>query len=99
MKKFSRRDVVKSAAGVAAGVSLAGPALLRSARAWAQDMMWTPEDGAELRLLRWKRFVQSEGEAFNAMIEAFTQATGVPVRVDSEGFEDLRHGIFRANGT
>ena len=53
-------------------------------------MMWKPESGAELRLLRWKRFVQSEEEAFLAAVDAFTKATGVSVRIDSEGFEDLR---------
>ncbi|MFQ5773955.1 MAG: extracellular solute-binding protein [Kiloniellaceae bacterium] len=90
MRKFTRRDVLKTSAGVAVGATVASPALLSAARAWAQDMRWTPESGAKLRLLRWKRFVQSEEEAFNAMVDAFTKATGVPVRVDSEGFEDLR---------
>jgi multiple sugar transport system substrate-binding protein len=90
MSKFTRRDVLKSSARLALGAAVATPAMIAAARAWAQDMKWAPESGAELRLLRWKRFVQSEGEAFAAAVDAFSKATGVPVRIDSEGFEDLR---------
>ncbi len=90
MSKFTRRDVLKSSAGLALGAAVATPAMIAAARAWAQDMKWAPESGAKLRLLRWKRFVQSEGEAFAAAVDAFSKATGVPVRIDSEGFEDLR---------
>jgi multiple sugar transport system substrate-binding protein len=90
MKYISRRDVLKGTAGLAVGAAVASPALVDAARAWAADMMWKPEAGAELRLLRWKRFVQSEEEAFQAAVDAFTKATGVAVRIDSEGFEDLR---------
>jgi multiple sugar transport system substrate-binding protein len=87
---FSRRDVLKASAGAALGAVVASPAMLRAARAWAADNKWEPEKGASLRMLRWKRFVQSEEEAFLAALDAFTKATGVAVRVDSEGFEDLR---------
>ncbi len=90
MRDFTRRDVLKSGAAVALGAVVASPALLEAAQAWAAANPWKPEKGAELRVLRWKRFVQSEGEAFQAAMDAFTKATGVPVRVDSEGFEDLR---------
>jgi multiple sugar transport system substrate-binding protein len=90
MSKFTRREVLKSSAGVALGAAVATPAMIYAARAWAEEAPWKPENGAELRLLRWKRFVQSEGEAFAAAVDAFSKATGVKVRVDSEGFEDLR---------
>jgi multiple sugar transport system substrate-binding protein len=90
MIQFTRRRVLKAGSALAAA-GLAGPALLEAARAWAaEDMLFQPEDGAELRILRWNRFVQSEEEAFMALLDAYTQATGVPIRVDSEGFEDLR---------
>jgi multiple sugar transport system substrate-binding protein len=88
MFKMSRRNLLK--VGAASVGALASSSLLDFAHAWAQDNQWTPEDGAELRLLRWKRFVQSEEEAFLASLDAFTQATGVAIQVDSEGFEDLR---------
>ena len=87
MTMLTRRDFLK--AGAAAVV--AGPALVAAAKSWAASAMkWEPEQGAELRVLRWKRFVQSEGEGFLAAMDAFTKATGVKIRVDSEGFEDLR---------
>jgi len=89
MSNFTRRDLLKTTAGLAIG-AVAGPALIQSARVWAAENPWTPEDGAAIRLLRWKHFVKSEDEAFMALIDAFTQATGVAVRVDNEGFEDLR---------
>ncbi len=90
MQKFSRRDILKGSAGLAIGAAVASPALIESARAWAAESQWKPESGAKLRLLRWKRFVKSEGAAFQASVDAFTKATGVAVRIDSEGFEDLR---------
>jgi multiple sugar transport system substrate-binding protein len=90
MLTFTRRDILKGGAVLAAGGALAGPQLLAAARAWAAEQQWKPEDGAALRILRWKRFVQSEEEAFLAALDAFTQATGVAIRVDSEGFEDIR---------
>ena len=89
MKIFTRRDILKSSAGAAAGV-VAGPALLQAAQAWAADSPFTPEKDASIRLLRWKHFVKSEDEAFMALVDAFSKATGVAVRIDNEGFEDLR---------
>ncbi len=90
MQRYTRRDVLKTTAGAALGAAVASPALLRAAKAWAAEAPWKPEDGASIRLLRWKRFVQSEEEAFMALVDAFTKATGTKIRVDSEGFEDLR---------
>jgi len=90
MTGFSRRDILKASAGATLGAVVASPAMLSAARSWAADSKWVPEKGASLRMLRWKRFVQSEEEAFLAAIDAFTKATGVAVRIDSEGFEDLR---------
>ena len=89
MREFTRRDILKTTAlGVAGAV--AGPTLLSAARAWAAENPFTPEDGASIRLLRWKHFVKSEDEAFTALVDAFVKATGVEVRIDNEGFEDLR---------
>jgi len=91
MRQYTRRDVLKTGAGLAVGAAtLSSAQLLSMARAWSQDSPWQPEDGAELRILRWKRFVESEGEAFLKMVNAWGEANGVAVRVDSEGFEDLR---------
>ena len=60
-------------------------------RALAQDIpTYTPEDGASLRMLRWVPFVTGEEEAWNANTAAFTEATGVEVRIDQESWEDVR---------
>jgi len=85
---FSRRNALKAAAALSAAGAFPNCGLI--AKAWAQVSPWKPEAGAKIQLLRWKRFVQSEEEAFQAAVDAFTKATGVAVRIDSEGFEDLR---------
>jgi multiple sugar transport system substrate-binding protein len=50
----------------------------------------TPEKGAKLRVLRWKRFVQGDEDVWAENTKKFTQATGIEVRVDAEGWEDVR---------
>src|SRR4030095_5554135 len=50
----------------------------------------TPEKGAKRRVLRWKRFVQGDEDTWLANTKKFTQVTGIDVRVDSEGWEDVR---------
>ena len=49
-----------------------------------------PEAGAKLTVMRWKRFVPAEDEAFNAMVAAFKTATGTEMNVFSESFEDVQ---------
>src|SRR5690606_17010952 len=58
--------------------------------AFAQGATFTPEDGAELRLLRWVPFVKGEEDAWNANTQSFTDKTGIPVRIDQESWEDVR---------
>jgi len=49
------------------GDRLAGATnLAEFAKAWAQTNQWKPEPGAQLSMLRWKFFVQSEDDAFVA---------------------------------
>ena len=86
--KFTRRDVIRTTAGLAAGV--AGSRLIGSP-AYAQDALtFTPEEGATLRLLRWSPFVQGDEDSWLANTKRFTEATGVEVRVDKESWEDIR---------
>ena len=47
------------------------------------------ESGATLRMLRPVRFVQPDEEVFRANCARFTQQTGVQVRVDFVGWEDI----------
>src|SRR2546425_6571103 len=89
MSKFSRRDFLKTTAGAAAAGTLgAGSAM------WSQDALaqgkWVPEKGAKLRVLRWKRFVQGDEDVWAANTKKFTAMTGIEVRVDAEGWEDVR---------
>ena len=90
MTMFTRRALVTSGTALAAAGALTGPALLDWAKAWAQTAPWKPESGAQLSMLRWKYFVQSEDDAFVALIDAFTKATGVKVNISRESYEDVQ---------
>ncbi len=86
--KFTRRDVIRTGAGAAAG--LIGSQFL-GRPAFAQDTpKYTPEQGATLRLLRWSPFVQGDEDQWIANTKRFTEATGVQVRIDKESWEDIR---------
>jgi multiple sugar transport system substrate-binding protein len=89
MTMFTRRTLVKGGTALAATGALTGPGLLEWSKAWAQTAPWKPEKGAQLALLRWKYFVQSEEDAFMALLDAFTNATGVKVSVTRESYEDI----------
>src|SRR5215475_12130079 len=90
MTKFTRRLMLKGITAGATAGALTGPALLEWAKAWAQAAPWRPERGAQLSLLRWKYFVQSEDDAFVALVDAFTKATGVKVTIARESYEDVQ---------
>lgn len=85
---FTRRHVLQSGAALAGAGAAGNLALFASA--WAQAAPWKPEQGAALQLLRWKRFVQSEEDGFNALVAAFTKATGVEVKVLNESLDDVQ---------
>ena len=82
-----RRTLIK-ASSAAAVVGAASPFF------WMKDAaaQWnnTVEKGAKLRVLRWKRFVQGDMDAYMNNVQRFTEKTGVEVRVDTEGWEDVR---------
>ena len=86
MSKMNRRDFLKISAGVAAG----GVPLLADAQGSAPATTWKPEKGAKLRVLRWKRFVQGDEDLWMQNTAEFKKRTGVEVRVDNEGWEDVR---------
>jgi multiple sugar transport system substrate-binding protein len=89
MSKFTRRDFLKTTAGAAAAGSLGAGGAMWSQDAFAQGK-WTPEKGAKLRVLRWKRFVAGDEDMWMTNTRKFTAKTGVEVRVDNEGWEDVR---------
>src|SRR5512144_1948923 len=90
MQDFTRRTLLQGGTALAATGALTGPALLDWAKAWAQTAPWKPEPGAALSMLRWKYFVQSEDDAFVALIDAFTKTTGVKVTISRESYEDVQ---------
>jgi len=92
MSEIKRREFLKATAGVAAGAALGSGGLLLPSDVAAQTPAWNlkPEKGAKLRVLRWKRFVQGDEDVWAANTKKFTDLTGIPVRVDAEGWEDVR---------
>jgi multiple sugar transport system substrate-binding protein len=90
MTTLSRRTVLKGTSALAAAGALAGSGFTDWARAWAQAAPWKAEAGAKLNLMRWRRFVQAEDEAFVRMVNAFNAATGAQVSVTNESFEDIQ---------
>jgi multiple sugar transport system substrate-binding protein len=99
MLDFTRRALVKGGTAIATVGALAGPALLEWAKAWAQAAPWKPEKGAQLSLLRWKSFVQAEDDAFVAIMDAFTEASGVKVTVSRESQDDVQPKASVAGNT
>src|ERR1700694_470347 len=90
MSDFKRRDFLKTAAGVAAGTALGTGSIILPGEAAAQTYKAAPEKGAKLRVLRWKRFVQGDEDVWASNTKKFTDKTGVEVRIDAEGWEDVR---------
>ena len=86
MTEFNRRKFLEGSAGVAAAATMSAWAPY----AQAQTMSFKPEAGAKLRVLRWSRFVQGDIDAYMVNVKKFTEKTGVEVRVDNEGWEDVR---------
>ena len=88
MSQFKRRKFLKTSAGLAAGAA-AGP-LIWVKDAHAQQWTSTPEKGAKLRVLRWSRFVQGDIDQYMKNVQAFQDKYKIEVRVDNEGWEDVR---------
>jgi multiple sugar transport system substrate-binding protein len=90
MNDFNRRKFLEGSAGVAAAATFGGGAALLTPLAQAQTLAFKPEKDAKLRVLRWSRFVQGDIDAYMANVKKFTEKTGIEVRVDNEGWEDVR---------
>lgn len=90
MSDFNRRKFLEGSAGVAAAASIGVGTAVFTPLAGAQTLNFKPEKGARLRVLRWSRFVQGDIDAYMANVKKFTEKTGIEVRVDNEGWEDVR---------
>lgn len=91
MSDFNRRKFLETSAGAAAAATTLGVGgSLLALPASAQTIAFKPEKGAKLRVLRWSRFVQGDIDAYMVNVKKFTEKTGIEVRVDNEGWEDVR---------
>jgi multiple sugar transport system substrate-binding protein len=90
MKDFTRRDSLKAGAGLLAGAAVGTSLGLRPAGAQEPTIDLKPEAGATLRVLRPAKFVAGDEKLWLANTEKYTQQTGVQVKVESQGWEDLR---------
>ncbi|OAF18876.1 ABC transporter substrate-binding protein [Bradyrhizobium neotropicale] len=88
---LTRRDALAlglSAAALAAtGAAAQTPSPIKAADVPAPKL--PIEKGASLRMLRPVRFVQPDEDVFRANAKRFTDATGVEVKVDFVGWEDI----------
>ena len=90
MKTIDRRQFLEGSAGVAAATTLGVGAAVFAPAVHAQALAFKPEKDAKLRVLRWSRFVQGDIDQYMLNVKKFTEKTGVEVRVDNEGWEDVR---------
>jgi len=88
MKHFSRREFIGTGAAVASTAAVGAFSPIASAQ--TPTLAYKPEAGAKLRVLRWKRFVQGDEDQFMINIEKFSKTYGIEVKVDNEGWEDIR---------
>lgn len=87
---ITRRTLMQGGSALAAASAITGSGLTEWAQAWAQTAPWKPEKDAQLSILRWKYFVQSEDDAFVALMDSFSRATGVKVTISRESYEDVQ---------
>ena len=90
MTNLNRRALLKGGATAAGAAAFSAVGLDEWARAWAQSAQWKAEPNAALNVLRWKRFVQGEEDAFVKIVAAFEKATGSKITVTNESFEDIQ---------
>ena len=92
MQIITRRTALTIGAGAAAGFALPpwweGRAAVPVADVSPPNL--PAEKGATLRVLRPTKFVDPDETIWRANTEKFVKATGIPVRVDFVGWEDLR---------
>ena len=91
MTEITRRTALAMSAGGLAGAAFgARPAGAAIMAADVPAPRYEIEKGARLRVLRPAKYVDPDEAIFRANSRKFTERTGVPVRVDFVGFEDLR---------
>jgi multiple sugar transport system substrate-binding protein len=90
--EITRRDALALGVSAAALAATGASAQPVASAIKAADVPAPPlpiEKGASLRMLRPVRFVQPDEDVFRANAAKFTEKTGVPVKVDFVGWEDI----------
>src|SRR4051812_39872026 len=91
MKDITRRDAlglgVSAAALAATGASAQTASAIKAAEVPAPNL--SIEKGASLKMLRPVRFVKADEDVFRANAAKFTEKSGVEVKVDFVGWEDI----------
>jgi multiple sugar transport system substrate-binding protein len=90
MSGIDRRKFLEGTALTAAALGTGGTLFTTFAHAQTPTLTYKPEKDAKLRVLRWSRFVQGDIDAYMVNVKRFTEKTGIEVRVDNEGWEDVR---------
>ena len=87
--QFTRRDALSLGVSAAALAVTGGPAwsAIKAADVKAPD--FKIESGAKLSMLRPVKFVQPDEDIFRANAKRFTDKTGVEMKVDFVGWEDI----------
>lgn len=96
---ITRRDSLKLGAGAAAMGAIPGIAGAQVPRADVAPPKLAIEKGASLRLIRPARFVEPDETIFRANSAKFQQETGVEVKVDFVGWEDIRQQTAVSSNT
>ena len=86
---ITRRDALALGVSAAALVATGTSAQSAIKAADVPAPKFAIEKGASLRMLRPVRFVQADEDVFRANAAKFTKETGVEVKVDFVGWEDI----------
>jgi multiple sugar transport system substrate-binding protein len=87
--QFTRRDALGLGVSAAALAATGGPAWSAITAADVKAPDFKIESGAKLSMLRPVKFVQPDEEIFRANAKRFADKTGVEVKVDFVGWEDI----------
>src|SRR5262245_22918476 len=88
MHNAMRRSALKMLGATALMTS--GALTIGTSAGAATELRYPPEKGAELKLLRWKTFVQADEEQWMANTRRFTEQTGVRVLVENVNLSEIR---------
>ena len=99
MHIITRRGSLALGAGVAAATVLPEFAMSAIPIANVEPPSWPLEKGATLRVLRPTKFVDPDEVIFRENVAKYQQTTGVQIRVDFVGWEDLRPQVGVAANT